>query len=229
MNPILLLHGALGAAKQLDTLKASLEKYNPKVFTLNLSGHGGAPFSSHGFGIEQFAEEVMTFLNTHDIPFVDTFGYSMGGYVALYAGMQWPSRFRKIATLGTKFDWTPTTAAAEIQKLNPEKIIEKVPSFADYLRQMHAPHDWKLLVRETARMMHDLGIRPTLDENNLGTIQQTVMILSGEKDTMSPLSVAESVAAQIPFASFKLLSNTPHALEKVDHAKLAILLQEFFH
>ena len=54
-NQILLLHGALGADTQLLQLKTELEKRGHDVYTLNFSGHGGAPFSNSGFGIEVFA------------------------------------------------------------------------------------------------------------------------------------------------------------------------------
>jgi esterase/lipase len=54
MNSILLLHGALGSAEQLVPLKTALEQSGRNVFSLNFSGHGGAPFMNE-FGIAQFA------------------------------------------------------------------------------------------------------------------------------------------------------------------------------
>jgi pimeloyl-ACP methyl ester carboxylesterase len=228
MNPILLLHGALGCSQQLVSLKAILERVKAPVLSLNFSGHGGLPFSNAGFGVEPFAQELMTFLNTHNMPIVDVFGYSMGGYVALYAGMQWPSRFQRIAVLGTKFDWSPSTAHAEVQRLDHEKILAKVPAFAEELKQMHAPQDWKLLLQETSRMMTTLGEKPLLDENSFNAIQQEVLILAGDKDTMAPSSVAHGVAEQIPYASFQVLEDTPHPLAKVDPEKLGKILLDFF-
>jgi pimeloyl-ACP methyl ester carboxylesterase len=228
MNSILLLHGAIGCAQQLAPLKAALEKSGREILSLNFSGHGGAPFSKAGFGIESFADEIMTFLNANNIAFVDVFGYSMGGYAALYAGMQWPSRIRKIAVLGTKFDWSPDVARVEVRKLNPEKILEKVPVFAEQLKQMHAPQNWKTLLQETSNMMIGLGQKPLLNDNSLNAVQQEVLILAGDKDTMANALFAETAAQQIPNASFQLLENTPHPLEKVDHETLSRILINFF-
>ncbi|RAW03444.1 alpha/beta fold hydrolase [Pseudochryseolinea flava] len=228
MNPILLLHGALGTREQLVPIESALQQSGYTTMSLNFSGHGQQPFSQHGFHVDVFAEEIMSFLNHHDLSFVDVFGYSMGGYVALTAAAQWPARFRKIVTLGTKFDWSPVVAQAEVQKLDPEKILTKIPQFADLLKQLHGDSHWKLLLEATANMMSKLGSRPTLDENTLGAIQQEVLVLAGDKDNMAPANVAEQVAQQIPFGSFQQLPNTPHPIERVNLEALMPLLRNFF-
>lgn len=228
MNPLLLLHGALGSTRQVATLKNALTLSHSNIMSMDFSGHGRTPFSKAGFGIDVFADEIMSFLNHHDVPFVDVFGYSMGGYVALTAALQWPSRFRKIAVFGTKFDWSPAQARVEVQKLNPDKILEKVPQFAAQLQQEHGDPEWKMLLKETGSMMNALGERPGLDENTLGAIQQEVLILAGDKDTMAPASVAEKIAQQIPFGSYHLLSDTPHPIDKVNIVQLRQVLNDFF-
>ena len=59
MNPIIILHGALGSASQMAPVKSVFESAGYVVHTLNFSGHGGAPFQET-FGIEQFAEDVQS-------------------------------------------------------------------------------------------------------------------------------------------------------------------------
>jgi len=228
MNPILLLHGALGTAQQLTPIATALSHVSEPIVSMNFSGHGHTPFSKSGFGIEVFADEIMSFLNHHNLPFVDVFGYSMGGYAALYAAAQWPSRFRKIAVLGTKFDWTPEQSKIEIQKLDASTIQEKVPQFADHIKQQHGDPDWKQLLKETATMMTALGSRSLLDEATLGAVQQEVLVLTGDRDTMANAAIAENIAQQIPFGTFKLLNNTPHALEKVHTDTLQKILADFY-
>jgi pimeloyl-ACP methyl ester carboxylesterase len=215
MNPILLLHGALGSKTQLDPLKSSLEKQGRTVFLINFSGHSGVPFAPT-FGIEAFSNDVLKFLQTFSIKRADIFGYSMGGYVALWFAHQHPEKAGKIVTLGTKFDWDPGSAEKETRKLNPEKIEEKVPAFARILQNRHAPNDWKELLRRTAEMMTGLGAKPLLTEAVFKSITQEVEILLGDQDDMADRSYTEHVSKLIPNSRFELLMNTPHPIEKVE-------------
>src|SRR4051812_41740520 len=104
MKDIILLHGAIGAADQLEPLKALLkEKY--KVFTFNFSGHGKMPFQTN-FGIEQFALELENFITANNLFQPTIFGYSMSGYVAVYLAHTKPDLLGNIITLGTKWEWS---------------------------------------------------------------------------------------------------------------------------
>ncbi|MFT5858565.1 MAG: pimeloyl-ACP methyl ester carboxylesterase [Flavobacteriaceae bacterium] len=77
----------------------------------------------------------------------------MGGYVALSLAHQNPKLVNKIVTLGTKFDWNPSSTAKEVKLLNPSVISEKIPQFATHLEKEHAPLDWNKVVENTAKMM----------------------------------------------------------------------------
>jgi pimeloyl-ACP methyl ester carboxylesterase len=220
----ILLHGALGVSSQLLPLKAQLENTGHIVYTLNFSGHGGQPFSEMGFGIEIFAEELLHFLNSQKIERVNIFGYSMGGYVALCLAHQHPERFQKIITLGTKFDWSPEIAAKEVKMLDPEKLQEKVPAFAETLKQRHLPNDWKILLQKTAEMMLALGNKPLLTDEVLKQIKIPTMICQGEMDTMADINYTKQVAGYLPQAEFKMLANTQHPIEKVELNKIIELL-----
>jgi pimeloyl-ACP methyl ester carboxylesterase len=227
MIPVLLLHGALGASSQLEKLKIILEGGGRKVLSMNFSGHGGNPFGSN-FGIQQFAQDIIAFLHQQSISQVDIFGYSMGGYAALWLAHQHPDRVRKIVTLGTKFDWSPDSARHEVKKLDAEKILEKVPAFARILETRHAPNDWKELLSRTSDMMLTLGSDPLLKEHHFSKIKTPTLILIGEQDDMADHAYSEVVSKLLPDGQFRLLSNTPHPIEKVDQQFLSEILKNFF-
>lgn len=216
MTPILLLHGALGSKEQLEPLRKLLLEQGRDVYSLNFSGHSGEPFSEKGFGIEIFANDVIHFLDKHQLKIVDIFGYSMGGYVALWCAHLHPDRINKIITLGTKFDWNPPSAEKEVSKMNAEKIIEKVPAFARLLEHRHAPIDWIILLNKTKDMMTALGNHPLLTLLNINKIQNPCTIILGDMDDMADRGFSEKVAQSLPHAQFYLLANTPHPIEKVD-------------
>lgn len=227
MNPVLLLHGALGAPSQLEPLRQNLEQEGFTLHLVTFSGHSGKMFKNN-FGIQTFSEDVLDLLDTLKIGKADIFGYSMGGYVALWTASQAPARVGKIVTLGTKFDWSPATADQEIKKLDPIKIQEKVPAFARLLQQRHFPADWKDLLHRTANMMKNLGNKPLLTEDVLVRIKQDALVLLGDEDDMAGLDASVQVAEGLPHGIFQLLDNTPHPIEKVDIERLAYLVKRHF-
>jgi pimeloyl-ACP methyl ester carboxylesterase len=156
LKTLVLLHGAFGSSAQLTSLKQALEKEGFAVYMLNFTGHGGKPFRGH-FDIQTFSDDILNFIYENGLGKVSIFGYSMGGYVALWLAHQHPELVEKIVTLGTKFDWSPESASHEVRKMDPEKILEKVPAFARILASRHSPNDWKELMRKTAAMMMQLG------------------------------------------------------------------------
>jgi pimeloyl-ACP methyl ester carboxylesterase len=215
MNPILLLHGALGAQTQLQHIACKLQDARRTVHSMDFSGHHGVPFSSRGFGIEVFADDILDFLDKNNIQIADIFGYSMGGYVAVWLAHIRPERIGRIITLGTKFDWNVATANREIAKMDARKIEEKVPAFARILESRHRPNDWKELMIKTAEMMQGLGSHPLLSEEILTTIQVPVEIYLGDLDDMADRDYSMRVASLLPAGTFSLLANTRHPIENV--------------
>ncbi|MCR9182220.1 MAG: alpha/beta fold hydrolase [Flavobacteriaceae bacterium] len=154
MKTLLLLHGAIGAKDQLSPLAEDLRNHY-EIHNLNFSGHGGCDFDS-AFSIENFADEVLNYLNTMKIETASIFGYSMGGYVALYFASKHAERVEKIVTLATKFEWSPEISQKETKMLNPGIIKEKIPAFAKALQQRHHPQSWETVLKRTSQMMLDL-------------------------------------------------------------------------
>lgn len=225
MENLLLLHGALGSASQFSKLAELLEKdYN--VHNLNFSGHGGENIPSEPFSIPMFAGDILNLLNDNNISKIDIFGYSMGGYAALYLAMKHPGRVNKIFTLATKFEWTEEIAAREIKMLDASKIKEKVPKFAEELEARHG--DWETVLAKTAEMMVNLGKKNELTLNDCLTIETNVQIGIGDSDKM--VTLEESIAAYraLKNSSFIVLPNTQHPLEQVDVSRLSYEIKRFF-
>ena len=212
---LLLLHGALGSAAQLKPLAQKLADYY-QVHTFTFSGHGGKGNLQQPFCIESFAAELEKWLQDKGLGQMLVFGYSMGGYVALYLASLHPAYFTHILTLGTKFAWTPESAAQEVKRLQPALIEEKVPAFAQSLAKQHHPHDWRLVMTQTADMMLALGNKPPLTADVLATIKVPVKIMRGTEDKMVSEAESQQAAALLPEGSYKSLEGQPHPLEQLD-------------
>jgi len=227
MQHILLLHGAIGSAEQLHPLRDRLASSQYHVHSFNFSGHGGKPVSEP-LSMELFAEETFAYIKSHALNNLHVFGYSMGGYVAMYLSSVHPGLIGKVVTLGTKYQWSPETAAREVKMLRPEIIEEKVPAFAAALAKKHGNNNWKPLLAATAAMLLQLGDSPLLNTARLQKISSEVLLMIGEKDNMVSPEETTATAQQLQKGSVQILTNTAHPIEQVDINMLSEKILSFF-
>ncbi|HKP30664.1 MAG TPA: alpha/beta fold hydrolase [Gemmatimonadales bacterium] len=216
---ILLLHGGLGARDQMAPLVAGLEATLEAV-SLDLPGHGSADLAGGGFDIQTMRARVVHELESWHLGRVAVFGYSMGGYVALEVARRRPDLVSTVITLGTKFDWTPESAAKESRHLDAGTIRAKVPYFADQLEQRHTALGWEAVLTHTAAMMTSLGNDPVLNPDKLREVHCPVRVMVGDKDLT--VSVEESLAASraMERGELEVLPGVAHPFEKAPLDKM---------
>lgn len=226
MQEILLLHGALGSKDQFNELEKGLAgKF--KTYSLNFSGHGRVPSHHHAFTIQNFAHEVLDWMNENYVQTIDVFGYSMGGYVALWLARFYPERIGKIFTLGSKLKWNEEEAEREIKMLNTEKIVEKVPAFAQALAERHGEHEWKSVMHKTTLLMRDLA-HTHLVEQDFIKIEHQILLGRGGKDTMVTFEETDYTHRLLKNSEFKIYENLAHPIEQVPVQLLKKELESFF-
>ncbi|WP_165871481.1 alpha/beta fold hydrolase [Flaviaesturariibacter flavus] len=226
MRALLLLHGALGAPAQLHQLAGAFSS-RYAVHTPAFPGHAGQ--ASEDLSMEACSRFIGDYIRQQRLEQPLVFGYSMGGYAALHRAAQEPGLIGGIVTLATKMHWTPEGAAREIRMLNPDVMEQKVPAFAEALRTLHAPLNWKEVVHNTAGLMQRLGEKPLLDNTTFAALQLPVLLLVGDRDNMVTLEETAAAARAIPGAQLGVLPATPHPIDKMDNKLLAFLLERFFN
>jgi pimeloyl-ACP methyl ester carboxylesterase len=225
MKHLILLHGAIGSKDQFEKIEQQLNAYH--VHALNFSGHGLSEFYFPEFSVQSFAEQVISFMDSKGIEKANFFGYSMGGYVALYIGRFYSDRVEKIMTLATKFDWNPSIAEKEIKMLDPSLLEEKYPDFAKVLVNRHGEKKWKLLLERTARLMIALGDEPVLTDEDFPGIEIPVRLGVGDKDKMVSIEETYTVLRLLKNGSMYVMPDTKHPLESVDVERLLFEITHF--
>lgn len=213
------LHGALGSAAQFDALLAQMPE-DQSVFAINFPGHGGLP-ADGAFSMRLFADAVLEFLDEKSLAQADIFGYSMGGYVALWLAWQHPERVRRVITYGTKINWSPETAAGMGRMFDPEKIEAKAPQLAETFAKTHGSENWKPLCQRTAAFLHDLGSGLGLAPEAFAEIRCPVTIGWGDQDNVVTEAESRQAAEAIPNGRFEILPDGKHLIEQVDTRQLA--------
>ena len=227
MPDLLLLHAALGARSQFDALARELAP-SYTLHSLDFEGHGDEPPTDRAFSIESFADNVLAYLDRAGLASVDIFGYSMGGYVALYLARTHPERIGRVFTFGTKLRWDPAIAAHEVRFLDASKIREKVPQFAATLEARHRVAGWETVLEKTAAMMIALGGSAPLGNDDFAAITHRVRIGVGDRDTTVGPEESAGVYRLLPNAELQVFPSTPHPFEKVSMPMLADAMRAFF-
>ncbi len=226
MQHLILLHGATGAKRQLEPF-ADILQAGFTIHLINFSGHGGEPVPDAKFSVELFAEDVISYMQKNQITKADIFGYSMGGYVAMYMAKHYTEKVDRVITLATKFHWDEATAAKEVRMLDAGTIQQKVPVFAEQLSSRHSPNDWKKVLTKTIELLTALGSKNILQPEDYSNITVPCFIMLGDRDKMVTLDETVSVYKQLPAAQLAVLPNTPHPVEQVNPQLLAYMIKQY--
>ncbi len=213
MNPLIYCHGLIGHQDEclplLDTLSAKYE-----VFRFNFSGHGGNPLREE-WSIELFAADLRAFIKENAIENPVILGYSLGGYVALYAILHFQIPCEKLYTIGTKWFWDEAICAGEVAKLNAEKIAEKVPQLAEKWAAIHAPNDWRTLLDYCKAFILKMPA-VAFTQEQLSRVQVPVVISVGDMDKFVTLEESVHIANSLLQGECYTIPETPHPIEKLN-------------
>ncbi len=224
---VLFLHGALGSKAQFDSIIREL----PEGITgdaINFNGHGGSLPSPSGYSFNSFAEDILNYANSNGIDKLNLFGFSMGGYAALYFAKRYPERVNKIFTLNVKFSWDADSTQKEIAMLNAENMMLKVPGFANNLMVQHGLNMWKQVLDSTADMMQKLSTTVMLTDDDYSKINCEVLLAVGDRDKTSGIEQTLEVSKKLNNAALWVIPFTAHPFEKMDQQQLIYQIKTYF-
>ena len=228
-DPILLLHGALGARDTLQPIADALAPILPPdaaVLAHEFAGHGATPdadaTSDAPYDVARLAAGVLDAMDARGVERATLFGYSMGGYVALLLAAEHPARVRAVVTLATKLAWTPEGASRETARLDAAAIRAKVPRFAEALAARHAgAGGWERVLARTAAMLHAIAAHPTVTPDVLARIGCPTRICVGDRDATVTLDECATAVRALPQGELAVLPRTGHPLEHADPMRVA--------
>ena len=225
--PVLLLHGALGAAATMAPLAERLTPHFT-VHGLDFRGHGASPDPGVPLTMELLAEQVAAYVTAHGLAPARIFGHSLGGYVALQLAEARPALVSRVATLAMKLAWTPEISAQMRRQFDPATIRARAPRVADALAALHTGMGWEHLLPATSTMLDDLGARPRLTRDVFARITHPVRLGIGDRDTMVTIEETLDAYRALPAGELEVLPATPHPMERVDLDRLSRSLVAIF-
>lgn len=213
-----MLHGANGSGPTLRPLADALRPY-ARVETPNLIGHGGRPVPVR-FTVQDFAEDVVAYLDARKFERTFLFGYSFGGYVALYVARHFPQRLFGVCTLATNFVFDAAKVRHFTYLLSPERLSRPGKTRPAELTATHYPQYWVPITTNNSRLFEELGERPALSEQDVAAISLPALVISTERDQNVSANESRRLS-ELLRGRLLLLPGEGHPLEKLPSDEVA--------
>ena len=167
-EPLILLHGngedCTYFQGQIDVFS---ELYH--VYAMDTRGHGRTPRGSRPFTIRQFAEDLLGFMDAHQIEKAHLLGFSDGGNIAMVFAIQHPERVNRLILNGANLNAAGVKRGTQIPIEIGYRIAKLFSGKSDAARR-----NMEML----GLMVNDPDVRP----EELRAIQARTLVIAGTKD-----------------------------------------------
>lgn len=182
-EPLLMLHGGIGATEQLGPNVAELARTR-QVIVAHMQGHGFTRDIDRPYSLTQFADDVSALLDHLKITKADALGYSMGADVALRLAIQRPEKVGRLILVSGSMAMTgqyPDVAAAfPAMVANAAQIAAGVA--ASSLATMYPDVNWETAFRKSGIMASE----PWDWSEEVGAITAPALLVFADADSIMP-------------------------------------------
>ncbi|RPD99079.1 alpha/beta fold hydrolase [Aureibaculum marinum] len=225
-DPLIILHGFLGMGDNWKSLSNKFSEHY-QVHLVDQRNHGRS-FHSSDFNYELMAEDLLRYIEYHNLKKVNLIGHSMGGKVAMLFAVTYPERMNKliVADIGPKFyprhhdtilegllaiDFSEQKTRGEV-----EEVLKKyIPEWG--VRQFLLKNVYWKTKEELAFRFNLEGLIENMDEigtplPSLSVFEGETLFLKGENSGYISDGDATLVKSHFPKAIIKTVKNAGHWL-----------------
>ena len=189
--PLILLHGN---GEDCGYFVHQMEPFAKhfRVIAIDTRGHGQTPRGEASFSIRQFAEDLLDFMNLHQIEKAHILGFSDGGNIAMVFALMHPERVEKLILNGANLNASGVKRKVQI----PIEIGYRIAK----LFATKSP-----AARKNAEMLGLMVNDPNVKAEELSCIQNPTLVIAGEKDMIKD-SHTRLIAKSIPGAMLSIIA-----------------------
>ena len=228
---ILFVHGFPYDHLMWDNQVSEL-KNNYRCITYDIRGLGESPSGDGQFTIESFVDDIETIINELKLHKPVLCGLSMGGYIALRAVERMEEMFSGLILCDTKSEADGNEVklrrSVGIKKINKEGIKKFVSEFVPTCFSKESINNLKEypVVLNRALGSDPTGVKGCLlamagRTDTTGYLEQIkipVLVICGEKDSLSPPESMRELASKIKDSEFVLIPEAAH-MTPVENSK----------
>lgn len=189
-DPIILLHGN---GESCEYFRGQIDAFSKQyhVYAIDTRGHGKTPRGNMPFSIRQFAEDLLGFMDEHQIEKTHLLGFSDGGNTAMIFAMRHPERVDRLILNGANLNADGVKRATQLPIEIGYRIAKRFSDKSD-----SAKRNAEML----GLMVNDPDVRP----EELAGIKSRTLIIAGTRDMIKE-SHTRLIASMIPDAELVLI------------------------
>jgi 3-oxoadipate enol-lactonase len=227
-DAVVLAH-AIGCDHRMWDGVAALLAPRFRVVRVDLRGHGRTPATRRPYSLEGLAEDVLAVADKLGIAKIHWVGLSMGAMIGMAFALEHPDRLARLVLANTTSSYGPEgramweARARTVAEGGLEAIKEMVMGryFSDEFREQHRDTVAKVARWFLATPVEGyLGCCDAIKEldytADLPRIHARTLVIAGDKDAGTPVSMAEVIATRIAGAQLAVIPGAAHlsAVEK---------------
>jgi pimeloyl-ACP methyl ester carboxylesterase len=242
-QPVVFLHGFFGDHRVWRWQSALADQYT--VVAWDAPGCGRSSIPPPNFRMPDYADCLASFIQALGLDRPHIVGNSFGGTLALQLCIRYPDVVRSVVAADTYAGWsgsfTPEVVAGRLSQSLPDldlpadQVVAKwIPGFVTAA----APQSVKDELGGIASDFHPAGMRVMIQalaeadlRDGLPRVAVPTLLIWGDKDVRSPLTVAEDLRVRIPGSRLVVIPGAAHLshAEAPDrfNAELRSFLQSF--
>lgn len=228
--PLILIHGAGGSLLSWHPYQRHLQ--GEAVYTLDLPGHGGSKGQGKA-SIEDYAGDVLCFMEKLGIPSAVIAGHSMGSGIALTLALNHPERVAALILVGgsAKLRVGPAILEAVNSPATFESAVEMINTYSFH---PDTPKEWlerskhNMLQVDPAVLRDDFAACHQYDVmDRLSNIAHPVLILCGSMDVMTPPKHSRYLKDSLANAELHILKDAGHMVMLEQPDAIVSLIKQF--
>ena len=190
-RPLVLLHGGLGSGEMFGPNLATFADHHQVVLP-DLQGHGRTADIDRPLDIRLMADDIAALIDHLDLDNPDVVGFSLGGGVAFWTAVQFPTKVRRLVMTSANItrNAIPAEMLAQQAQVNAAAVpfLMDTPMYQLYQRTAPRPEDFgRLLDKAGAAMAQDFDFT-----EEVRGLQVPTLIVAADADMAPPSHYVEA-------------------------------------
>lgn len=241
-QPLVILHGLFGSSDNWMTVGRELSK-NYHVYLVDMRNHGDSPHdASHNYAA--MAEDVLHFMETHNLERPLIIGHSMGGKAAMNFATQHPDRFEKMVIVDIAPKAYPVhhrtildgligidLSNLESRKAADDQLAISVPEkpvrqflLKNLTRDQKGNYAWKINLNAIDKNIETIG--EGMESHQ--TTDKPILFIKGEKSHYIQNEDSITITALFPNAQIETIKGAGHWVHAEKPVEFVDMVMSFF-
>ncbi|HKY44924.1 MAG TPA: alpha/beta fold hydrolase, partial [Pyrinomonadaceae bacterium] len=237
-TPVILLHGYGDSWFSYSRILPLLDK-KYRVYIPDQRGHGDSDRPVGGYALQQFAGDVVAFMNAMNVKEAAVVGHSMGSFIAQHVAAMAPERVSRLVLIGS----ATKIRNGVVEGLQREITALKDPVSEKFVRDFQSsvtfkpvPQDFfETIVKESMKLPAPVWREVMTEmlapeaEVELRKIKTPTLIIWGDKENIFPRSEQDLLTAALRHSTLKVYRDVGHVPVWESPEQVAKDLHEFLN